>query len=385
ALPMCIAPVWLRHTSTEFRVAAIVLTAGLFPSAYALANDALFLGLGRASYSLAIAFCENIFRLLGSLLVVFFWHGGLLYLAVIYALSRCLAACGQQLVIRQLLHLTVPKADRLIVREMLRRAPSFSTVFVAPLVLLRLDIVILGIIGGPAQVGLYSAAMRLLSVCLILPDGIMTATFALLSKLSALDNPACFRRLVDRTLKWMGAGLLPVSAAMALLAPFGMPLLYGPKFAVAIPVLKTLSWSLVPFAVNRAIGDALVARGLQKIVARIVVINCGVSVFLYVLLIHISPLEGAAWAFNLSILCFCLLSVREALGRVEIVAPRAVWRALLPAIAGSAVFAWTNSVLWQAIWFMAALILLAIPVVQALRPGLTSRSSEMTRIPAGVQ
>jgi O-antigen/teichoic acid export membrane protein len=313
---------------------AFVISLGLVPSAYALANDALFLALGRARLSMYVALGENLLRLGVSIVAVVFWGSGVTGLCAIYAITRGFAALAQELVIRRHLHLVLPPYDSKVTKSMLRSAPAFATVFVVPLILFRMDIVLLGLIASDYEVGVYSAALRLVTVCLIIPDGVMTATFALLSKFVSEKSDEEFRHLVKRTVQFVSALLICFSVGGALLAPLVLRTLFGAKFDAAIPVMQTLIWALVPFGVNRALGDALVARGEQGTVARIVLLNLVVGILLYLSLIPLLGLPGAAWAFYLSAMGCCICSAVVAVYRSKVVEGFMVWMAVAASIVG---------------------------------------------------
>jgi O-antigen/teichoic acid export membrane protein len=353
-------------TNTALRsltLPALIICVGLVPSAYALANDALFLALGRAHLTMYVTLAENLLRLALSIIAVSFWGGGIFALCAIYAASRAFAALIQEFLIRRHLRLVFRPYDRAITESMLRSAPAFATVFVVPLILFRMDVILLGIMTSDYEVGVYSAAMRLITVCLILPDGVMTATFALLSKLAGARTGNDFRHLVDRTVQCVAALMMPLTMAGALLAPVLLRILYGAKFDSAIPVMQILMWVLVPFGVNRALGDAMVARGEQGAVARIVLINLAISPVLYLILIPRLGLNGAAWSFLFSVLGCCVLSAIVATHRSRIASAFMVWVALVAAVIGSIGFAIAGSTSARTISSLAACLVVAAGVV----------------------
>jgi len=313
---------------------ASIMAFGLFPSAYALVNDALFLALGRARYSTAIALGENLLRLTASLVIVFLFHGGILWLAAIYAFTRMAAAAAGHWVIRNRLHLRPPKACMKMIGETLRQAPAFLTIFVSPIVLFKMDVVLLGIVRGDYEAGIYGAAARLLSVCLILPDGFLTASFATLSRLLGSGALLAFRELIERTIQGLGAGLTGVAALGCVAGRFFLVGLYGHEFSSAVPLLELLLWSLTPFAINRALGDALVAQGRQDLLARIVLAGTAASIVLYLVLIHFFGSIGAAWAFLLSSTLFCCISAIFVCRRLDIARLAPVIRTMGVAIVG---------------------------------------------------
>ena len=339
---MCLLAAFTASTSSSLLPAAALMSMGLIPSAFALAGDALFLALNRASVSLGITLAENVLRVCISLATVWLWGGGIVALAGAYVVSRLFAALTQKYTIRYRLRLALPHYDPATTREMLRRAPAFVTVFVSPLVLFRMDVVLLGLLAGDYEVGIYGAAARLISLGLIVPDSILTATFVQLSRLAAANEPNFFRRLVERTLEFMTGGLNVTAIAGALFAPLYLTLLYGPKFGAAVPVMQTLIWALPLFAASRTVGDALVARGQQNSVARIVLVTIGASAGLYFLLIKTGSVNGAAWAFLSSAAILCTLTLWKGL-QMQVARWGTIWPALLPFGASLAAFQATRA------------------------------------------
>jgi O-antigen/teichoic acid export membrane protein len=341
------------------------MSLGLVPSAFVFANDALFLALGRAPLTLFVTLAENLLRLIASILAIFLWSGGITALCAIYAASRLFAALVQEFLIRRHLRLVLPAYQPSATRSMLRSAPAFATVFVVPLILFRMDVIFLGVMTSDYQVGIYTAAMRLVTLCLIVPDGVMTATFALLAKLAEEKTGDDFKLLVERTVQFVVILLTPLAVGGALFAPIVLRILYGPKFDAAIPVMRALIWALVPFGINRALGDALVARGEHKIVARIVLANVAVGALLYITLISISGPRGAAWAFLFSVLGCTFVSAIIAIYRRKIAGGLLVWTALTSAVVGSIGFAVAGSALARAVWSLVALLLAIAGVVRS--------------------
>jgi O-antigen/teichoic acid export membrane protein len=356
------------HTNGSLRrltLPALILCLGLIPSAYIFANDALFLALGRARLTLLVTLTENLLRLTVSILAIFLWDGGITALCAIYAASRLFAALIQEYLIRRHLRMVLPAYQSSVTWSMLRNAPAFATVFVVPLILFRMDVIFLGVMTSDYQVGVYTAAMRLVTLCLIVPDGVMTATFALLAKLAEEKTGDAFMHLVERTVQFVTALLLPLAVGGALLAPIILRILYGPKFDAAIPVMRILVWALVPFGVNRALGDALVARGEQKAVAWIVLTNVAVGALLYIALIPISGPVGTAWAFFYSVSGCSFISALIAVYRDKIAGGFLVWTALAAAMVGSFGYALAASTLARVVWSLVALLLAAAGIMRS--------------------
>jgi len=318
-------------SSAAFPGAAAIMALGLFPSVWALANDALFLALGQARLSTLIAAIENVARLLASLAAVVWFGGGLLALASIYAVTRLLAAVVGRLVIRRGLGLRLPALHPETARAMARQIPHFVGIYVLPILLFRMDVVLLGMLAGDYAVGIYGAAMRVVTIGLVLPDSFLTASFPVLSRLAGTGDGADLARYFRSIVRASSALLTLAAAAGCLLAPFLIRTLYGDAFGPAVPVLQTLLWFAVPYGISRVTGDVLVARGGQGLVARVNLTSLILSVPLYLVLIPLASTSGAAWAFVLSSLLMLAVLVSRALRVVDLIRPIEVGATLTPA------------------------------------------------------
>jgi O-antigen/teichoic acid export membrane protein len=321
---------------------ALVMSLGLYPSAYALANDSVCLALGNAQYITAITTAENAARLAISLASVLIFGQGVLALMVVYSLTRLGAAIAGYFVVRRNLRISGGAVDLGLARTMMKSAPEFMTIFAFPILLFRMDVVLLGVLAGDYAVGIYAVAIRLISVCLIIPDSIMSASFAFFSRASGPSGEQEFYFLVQRTIRWMALLLFPVTVGGLLLGPLTIRLLFGVRFDPSMGALKILVWTLVPFAVNRAMGDALVARGYQRTVAKLIGITLLFSVPFYVLAIRAYGVNGAAWGLVVSVGLLCGLTALQAVLRVQIADRRVVASVLVPLVAAVAFFIFTN-------------------------------------------
>lgn len=323
-------------------VPMIVVLIGLFPSAYVLANDSVCLALGNAQYSALITTAENMVRLVLSLASILVFHRGVLSLMIVYAVTRLGAAIAGGFVVRRKLKLIQGPAETPVTRAMLKSAPEFLTIFAFPILLFRLDVILLGMIGGDYAVGIYAVAIRLISVCLIIPDSLMSASFAFFSRATGAADQNEFHVLVQRSIRWMALLLFPVTLGGLLLGPAAIHLLFGHRFDASTEVLKVLVWALVPFAVNRAMGDALVARGYQRTVAKLIAFTLLCSVPFYLFAIPAYGATGAAWGLVFSVGLLCGLTALQAVVRVRIAEKLGVAAVLVPLLGGVILFIYTG-------------------------------------------
>ena len=282
-----------------------------------------------------LAIGENLTRLIASCLWVLCFHGGLIGLAVIYASGRLLAACIQRTIILRLVT-AIPPHDGKLTRRMFRRAGPFLIVFVAPLLLFKLDMVLIGAFRGDAAVGVYSAAMRLVAVWFVIPDGLMTATLVRLTHFYMENELEEFRLIVDRTVRFLNIVMLPLGAAIVLFGRLTLHAVFGDRFQSSLPLLNVLSWTIVPYALCRTFGDVLIVANRQSTLARIILLALGISLTWNVVLIRYAAEAGAAWAFLLSTLTLCCLTARGVVVHVRTIPAAVFGRGLAPSLLGLA-------------------------------------------------
>ncbi|MFO7693753.1 MAG: alpha-L-arabinofuranosidase C-terminal domain-containing protein, partial [Vicinamibacterales bacterium] len=174
-----------------------------------------------------------------------------------------------------------------------------------------LDVLILSLVRGSEEVGVYGAAIRLVSVAMILPDSMMTATFVRLARLTREGDHGAATALFRRTLTLLGALLLPGAIVGMVLAPGIVPLLFGSGYDASVPALQVLVWALLPFAFARAMGDLLIARGFEDAVARTMLTTIAGGALLYVALVPRLGALGAAIGFVATALLLALSAFRE--------------------------------------------------------------------------
>jgi O-antigen/teichoic acid export membrane protein len=325
----------ISKAPADAMLAGGILATALIPSSFVLAGDAVLLGIGGAHWSMFLAIGENIARLVAACAWVLLFHGGLIGLAVIYAIGRLAAACIQRVVIRRFVA-AMPPHDFHLTLRLLRQAGPFFVVFAAPLLLFKLDVILIGAFRGDAAVGLYSAAMRLVAIWLVIPDGLMTATLVRLAHCYAQNEEDQFRLLVYRTVRFLNAVMLPLGAATALLGRDLVQAVFGNRLESSLPLLDVLSWTIVPYALCRTLGDTLVATNRQNTLARIILIALGLSITWYVALIRYAAETGAAWAFLLSTVTLGALTAWKVATKFHIVSVAVFWRGLAPSLLGLA-------------------------------------------------
>lgn len=123
----------------------------------------------------------------------------------------------------------------------------------------RLDqLLMIGLV-SPSQLGLYAVAVTVSS----LPGQIAYSLGSpLLSRVAAGE-----RQLVGRSLRITLAFAAAVNAAVALITPLALPLLFGSRFKEAIPMALILLVAALPLCATSVLSSAMVADGHPRIPA----------------------------------------------------------------------------------------------------------------------
>ncbi|MCL4389994.1 MAG: flippase [Patescibacteria group bacterium] len=126
----------------------------------------------------------------------------------------------------------------------------------------RIDTVILSAVKGDVAVGFYGAAYRIFEVLVLGAAYFSNAILPLISNLAQHDRVKLgeIYRKAFVVLLLLGSA---VAAVNYLLAPLGIALIAGAKFAPAVPALQILSLALVVSYLNHLNGYTLIALGKQ--------------------------------------------------------------------------------------------------------------------------
>jgi PST family polysaccharide transporter len=162
----------------------------------------------------------------------------------------------------------------------------------------RIDQVMLHKMSGDQVLGPYVIAVQLTELFSALPVALMSSLFPALAQ-SAKDEER-FRRYLSETYRFL---MVIVFAACALVTPVAAPvieLFYGKQYTSTASLLIVLIWSEVPVFFAVALGNALIAKGLQKYTPYGAVAGAIANTLLNLALIPRYGALGASWATVIS-------------------------------------------------------------------------------------
>lgn len=167
----------------------------------------------------------------------------------------------------------VPHIDLRLWRTIVLGGMPFFTWAVILLFYGQVDITMLHVMVGNAEVGWYAAANRVVSIPVFLPTIIITAILPALSREHDYNSPR-FRELASRSVRLVMAAGIPAAAGTIMVAGALVPLLRFPaSFNQMSPLISILALNMPMIALDMVLGTILIALGRQKAWTGIAIIS----------------------------------------------------------------------------------------------------------------
>ncbi len=179
-----------------------------------------------------------------------------------------------------------------VIREALswRRTSVMGVAWLCNLAFNTIDTLMLGVMSTPHQVGLYSAAYRVVNQVLLT---YYLLTQVLYPQLARQDQSQRVRMLRPRILLFLvGAGVALAAALAAFRRPV-LSVLFGPQFLPATLLLLLLAWAIPFDFLTSYLSNAYIAWGMEKKILLCTAIAAGSNIVLNLIWI---PAYGATAA-----------------------------------------------------------------------------------------
>jgi len=149
-------------------------------------------------------------------------------------------------------------------RYLFREALPLALISVIWVIYYRIDVVMLSMMMGDAEVGLYSAAYKLCEPLSLIPGALMTSLFPVMSA-SFKTSRGKLEQSYRLSFKYLLIITLPIAIGISLLSDKIIMMIYDMEFAGSAIALKILIWGLVFASGNAIFGNLLTAIGKQKL------------------------------------------------------------------------------------------------------------------------
>ena len=178
----------------------------------------------------------------------------------------------------------------------LKESMPIALTVVFGVIYVKIDIVMLSLIRGDnAEIGWYSAAVRIIELMHVVPAIIASAIFPIFSILHK-DSMGLLAEVYKTSFRYILVIALPIVVGMLLLSDCIIDLVYGEEYVKAIPALRILACSLIFIFANYILLNILVAADRQKINAIITGICLFINITLNLCLIPYYGYLGAGYA-----------------------------------------------------------------------------------------
>ena len=179
-----------------------------------------------------------------------------------------------------------------------RRSPWLLASGVAEVIYLRIDIVLLELLRGVQEAGIYAVAARLSEVWYMVPVALMGAVFPLL--LRRRPDTEAYERSLQGSLDALCALALGLAVFLQFAGRPLVDLLFGARFAASTPVLQIHIWAGVFIFMRALLSRWLLAEDLLRFSLVTHVTGAVINVVLNLLLIPDHGAVGAAIATVIS-------------------------------------------------------------------------------------
>jgi O-antigen/teichoic acid export membrane protein len=155
---------------------------------------------------------------------------------------------------------------------------------IAIVIYMRIDQVMLAVMAGDQEVGIYSAAVRLVEAWYFIPGVVVSSVFPSIVEAKSMSEDLFYDRL-QKLYNFMALASYIIALPATFLAGWIIELLFGPPYGKAGPMLAVLIWSLLFTNLGIARSTFLTTMNWTKTYMMTVALGCLVNVGLNYILI----------------------------------------------------------------------------------------------------
>ncbi len=161
-------------------------------------------------------------------------------------------------------------------------------------ILLNTDSLLIGWLQGTADVGYYSAGLRITQLVYFLPYPLVSALFPPLAR--AIQDKDRFRSLLEKTSAVLTLLAVPLTIGGALLAGPIIVLLYGGNYAPSVTSFVIMNLTYIPVFLSNSFGNAVFALNKERKLFIYIIVGIAGNILFDLILIPIFGIAGSAVA-----------------------------------------------------------------------------------------
>ncbi|MDQ7095574.1 flippase [Desulfosporosinus sp. PR] len=166
--------------------------------------------------------------------------------------------------------------------EMLKKGLPYGAAVIFLYVYFQIDMFMLSLMRTSREIGIYSAAYRLISVLLFIPGILTSVMYPVLFQLG-VESHDKHRETIEKIFKVLSAVGIPGSVLLFVLANPLLTWLYSHRFQASIPIMMILCWFFALECLSFSLGDILTTTNRQWTRAWIqggaAVLNIGINLY----------------------------------------------------------------------------------------------------------
>ena len=209
------------------------------------------------------------------------------------------------------------------IRESLvwRRTRIMGLAWLCNLAFNTIDVLMLGLMSNPEQIGLYGAAYRILNQVLVTYYLLTQVLYPRFARHGAEDRARMLRARI--LLPLLGVGIL-LAVVISVSRRVVLTIMFGHQFLAACPLLLLLAWSIPLDFMSSYLSNAFIAWGMEKKVLLCTGIGAASNIVLNLALIPRYGARGAAidtllsYAIFLTTLFFVGRTVKQPIPGVQL-------------------------------------------------------------------
>lgn len=277
-----------------------ILAVMALTAAYTMIGDlyysfgATFVGLRRMKLRFVTAAAGHV-ALLAAVVVGVRAGGTLPQILLGYVGANLIALAGAALVMRVRIGRIGLHWDLQGAREIVRESWPFFLLAVLGLVQFKVDTVMIFFLGTAPGVANYESAYKLLEVSRIAVRPLNLIFFPIAARLVVGEDWEELRRLVRRLV--LGVGGLGILATLVVTAAAGfiVPLIWGSRYADAVPILRVLYLTAPPLYIGFVCSFTAYALHLERQTLRVLAAAAVLNLVANAIAIPLAGPIGAAW------------------------------------------------------------------------------------------
>jgi O-antigen/teichoic acid export membrane protein len=299
--------IWLFKGDSPIMLPVAIAGIGVAPSIVATIQEGVFIAHGRTKLQAIISLVSAVAGIVCGLAVLLAGEGVSALLIVFVAIQILGLALGR-VFIRRFIRPERAHFELETARQLAREMKVFLGSGLLSGLFARPEALVLALLSTPAQVGYYSAALKVVDVWQFVPSTIMQTAFPALSRAFA-ENRSQALSIQHHALRVLLLLSVPVGIGTLVLAP-EIAALYGDAAGSSVDVLRILGLNLTLYSLVEVFWRVLSARGEQSRVLRIQAFTTVTRLASGCLLVTFFGAVGAAIATVANITLYLVLTGR---------------------------------------------------------------------------